>query len=673
MGKGRSLRALKKGTLAGALALLLVASGLAPTAMAVVTTTERVTLPAAGSVSIAGRGYGHGIGMSQYGARAAAASGVGYQAILDFYYPGTGRATLADAAIRVLLSADTDDDLRVVGTAGLTVTDGSGAVRSLTIAGASVSQWRVVRNSSGMQISGLVAGTWRTWSPTVLRSPVTISSPTGVVRHVRSDGGIREYRGSLRAVDDGAAPNLRSVNVVPMESYLRSVVPAESPASWPAHALRAQAVAARSYAALERSSASARAWDTCDTTSCQVYAGYRTLTAAGVVQTTHEHPNTDAAVTATAGGVRTYGGLPAFTQFSSSNGGWTARGSKPYLVAKRDPWDEMGNPNHQWNVTVNVAQIRSGFPSVGTPRSLVVTTRTGEGEWAGRVESVTVAGSSASTTVTGAQFRFALGLKSDWWKITGSSRLDTDFTAQGRADLFARTPDGQMMVYEANGLGGFASGPRYVGRGWEAMRLIERAGDLTGDGNADLLAVDQQGILWVYRTNGSGGVGARTRVGGGWDAMRYIAAPGDLNSDGKADLVAISSLGQLVFYAGRGDGTFDHRGSVSANWLPMTALLGAGDLTGDGISDLLARHEDGRLLLYAGNGRGGVHEARLLGRNWQDMRYLTVSGDWSGDGRPDVLAARADGVLYLYTWTGGPNVNAGLPISRGWQAYDLLR
>ncbi|MFD4993422.1 SpoIID/LytB domain-containing protein [Cellulosimicrobium cellulans] len=651
---------------------LLVPVGFVAPATAVTTVVERATIPGTGNITLAGRGYGHGIGMSQYGARAAASQGVGYQTILDFYYPGTGRATIANTGLRVLLMADTDDDVRFVASSGMTATDGNGATRALAISGASVSQWRIVRTSAGMAAYGLVSGTWRA-AGSAMRAPVTVSATAGTIRLIRPDGTQREYRGSLRAIDDGASPNLRTVNVVSMESYLRSVVPAESPASWPADALRAQSVAARTYAAQDRARSSTRAWDTCDTTACQVYEGYRSYSSSGALQSTNEQASTNAAITATANQIRTYGGAPAFTQFSSSNGGWTAPGSQPYLVAKRDPWDAVGNPVHAWRVSLTTAAIHAAYPAVGTPRALTVTRRSGVGEWSGRVESVTVSGTSGSATVTGAQFRTAFGLRSAWWKVTGSARLDSDFTADGRSDLLARRPDGRLMVYESDGAGGFASGPRDIGGGWQAMQFVERGADLTGDGNPDIVAVDGSGYLYVYRTNGSGGVGTRTRVGGGWGAMRHIAVPGDLTRDGMADLVAIDPAGRLLLYAGRGDGTFTIRGGVSNNWQAMTALLGAGDLDGDGIADLLARHADGRLLLYAGNGSGGVREARLLGRNWQDMAYLTVSGDWSGDGSQDILAARTDGVLHLYTWTGGGNVNPGVPISSNWQTYDLVR
>ena len=92
------------------------------------------------------------------------------------------------------------------------------------------------------------------------------------------------------------------------------------PASWSPAAVQAQAIAARTYAAYERAHPLTDTYQICDTTSCQVYGGYSS-----------EHPDSNAAIAATAGKIQTYGGDPAFTQFSSSSGGWTSAGSVPYL------------------------------------------------------------------------------------------------------------------------------------------------------------------------------------------------------------------------------------------------------------------------------------------------------------------------------------------------------
>src|SRR5207244_3658755 len=126
-------------------------------------------------------------------------------------------------------------------------------------------------------------------------------------------------------------------------------VPLESPASWGGlgggagmHALRAQAVAARSYAAAEARWPYAK---TCDTASCQMYGGVTVQGSAGVSSV--EQAPTDAAVAQTAGEVRQFGnGQVARTEFSSSTGGWSAGGTFPAVPDEGD----TRSPRHTWTV-----------------------------------------------------------------------------------------------------------------------------------------------------------------------------------------------------------------------------------------------------------------------------------------------------------------------------------
>ena len=162
-------------------------------------------------------------------------------------------------------------------------------------------------------------GGWQKW--TMFPGAAEFSAGNQPVTLRLPEHGSAEYRGALRSVEK------HTVNVLPIDRYVQGVVPREVPAEWPAQAVRAQAVAARTYAAFERETATSY-YDICDTESCQVYGGSR-----------DEHPATDAAVKATAGRVVLYQGQPAFTQFSSSNGGYSSAGSQPYLVAQPDPYE----------------------------------------------------------------------------------------------------------------------------------------------------------------------------------------------------------------------------------------------------------------------------------------------------------------------------------------------
>ena len=168
------------------------------------------------------------------------------------------------------------------------------------------------------------ARAWKVWRTLTGEAEfVAAGKPISLV----TPAGSAEYRGVLRSVSTGSGRD--TVNVIGLDVYVQGVIAKESPAYWPAAALQAQAVAARSYAVYERESVGKnRYYDLCDTSSCQVYGGVAA-----------EYPTTTAAARATAGQVRTYQGEPAFTQFSASNGGYSATGSFPYLVAEVDPYD----------------------------------------------------------------------------------------------------------------------------------------------------------------------------------------------------------------------------------------------------------------------------------------------------------------------------------------------
>lgn len=390
-----------------------VASGARPAAA-----DEAYLVPSAG-LPITGHGYGHGHGMGQYGAQGAALQGIGYREILEHYYPGTTVGPLpAPSTLRVLLSEDTDDDVTVRADPGLALVDADGLRWTLPSA---PSAWRVTADSAGVQHVSQLQGTWQPWVSPEGRGSFTQLRFEGAAR-IRVDlpgGGGRAYRGTITAAKvSGTA--LDTVDTVGFEQYLWAVVPRESPASWRADALRAQAVAARTYSAYKRMVSAGRNYDICSTTACQVYGGSASYDAGGRL-VEQEVASSTAAVDATAGEVRLYGGKPAFTEFSSSTGGWNSSGGLPYLAAGPDPWDDFpGNPVHTWSTTLTPGAIGAAYPSAGSVRRLRVTARDGGGEWGGRIKTVVIegvspSGAALSVPTTGTDFRSRLGLRSEWW------------------------------------------------------------------------------------------------------------------------------------------------------------------------------------------------------------------------------------------------------------------
>ncbi len=262
---------------------------------------------------------------------------------------------------------------------------------------------------------------------------------------VCEDAQRRVYRGDLLAITDGKVQ--RSVNLVGMEAYLRGVVPREISASWGdkgLEAVKAQAVAARSYAAAEKRSGFS---NTCDTISCQVYGGRGVMTAKGF--TSLEDPRTDRAIAETAGEIRVNpkNGVAIRTEFSASTGGHTAGGEFPAVIDEGDAIDP--NPNRSWERRLPSDSVRKS-PKLGALVDVKVTARDGIGPDGGRANTVTLVYEKGSVSISGAEFMRSFSLK--------SSYFFTSMIVEGgpapAADPVAATVDtapGQALTGDAGG------------------------------------------------------------------------------------------------------------------------------------------------------------------------------------------------------------------------------
>jgi stage II sporulation protein D len=264
--------------------------------------------------------------------------------------------------------------------------------------------WRLVPRKGGQtQVQRHEGGRWRGWKRfdgdgQLLDGDRTLDLVT--------PSGTTTYRGVLRSASPKPGGLARdTVNIVGLENYLRGVVPLEMPASWHQEALRAQSVAARTYAAYERKHPRGSHFQVYDTTASQVYGGADA-----------EADGSDQAIRATRREGRSWKGAPAFTQFSSTNGGWSSTGAAPYLVAQADPHDGWsGNPYHDWRVRFSDRVVERKYPALGNLRRIVVGTRDGNGEWGGRVGSVVLRGSRNTVRTSGDDLRHRLGLRSTWF------------------------------------------------------------------------------------------------------------------------------------------------------------------------------------------------------------------------------------------------------------------
>ena len=403
-------------------------------------------IPAA--ILINGRGYGHGRGMSQYGAYGwATTAGWSWQQILDFYYGGpTGN-----------IIAPVDDP---------------GQVMTVALAAMNGAQTAVVADGNnavfvqdpvpGRTWTSLVAReqgqrTYRVWGSAERKCPASTDDPAAVgftllgdiaevasfttqvgsesaaaptsvigLCEPRTNGRnkIRYYRGEIRAVNKTNNDN-RTINAVRLEDYLRGVIPRESPAEWGAaaggagmNALRAQTVAARSYAATEvnRYPGLSR---TCDSQDCQVYGGAALRESVNGAIVTLENPYTDQAVTETASMViRSKNGNVVRTEFSSSNGGRTAGGVFPVNLDGGDLAAEPMNSLLVWTRVLSAAEIVAKYPQIGTLTSVVTTHDGLGGDWNGYAVSVAINGTTGSKTLTGWDFKSAFDLPAPWYETT---------------------------------------------------------------------------------------------------------------------------------------------------------------------------------------------------------------------------------------------------------------
>jgi stage II sporulation protein D len=341
---------------------------------------------------LTGRGWGHGVGMSQWGAFGLAQGGKTYRQILAHYYTGThverdrartANVELATGRARVVIRSAAPFRVRA-GTRNVTHPAGRTVV---------------TRTSTGrIRVQGLS----RTFA-----SPATFIRTSALLRL-----GSSRYRGRLVVSVRNRA--LRVVNRLPMDWYLRGVVPRESPASWPAAALQAQAVAARSYASFALLHGGGKCGGAfCADTRDQVYGGYGA-----------EEGSTNAAVKATAREVVVDGGgNVAQTFFHSSSGGRTAAsadvwgGSLSYLQSVADPTDLVAqNPNRLWRVLKTDRRLRRELGLSRTPTDSTTVLNS-----SGRVRALDLSGRGWSTRVAGPDggdgFRWLLGLNSNRFSL----------------------------------------------------------------------------------------------------------------------------------------------------------------------------------------------------------------------------------------------------------------
>jgi stage II sporulation protein D len=385
---------------------------------------------AAKRFTIRGAGFGHGVGMSQYGAMGYASHGWDYKRILGHYYTDTSIGVLDEPrTVRVLLQS----------------VSGSAAFTGATRAGGrkvSPTSTYMVRGRAGGQVQLLTRrGREIATVPAPLRAtgagPLTLKGTSG---YARRDGA---YRGALE-FRPGTFGGVNAINAVDVDDYVPGVVPLESPASWPVEALKAQAVAARTYALT--TSKSGPGFEHYPDTRSQVYGGVGA-----------EQPSTNLATQQTAGQLVTYRGTPVATYFFSTSGGRTEDVEKsglgtaplPWLKSVADQYDDV-SPKHRWGpikLTMRSAAAKLRGLVRGRFKGIEVVTR-GRSP---RIVAADVVGSGGRVRVSGPALRARLGLLDTWAFFTSIK------TGKAPPPLPAKTPDpAQPVVARVPDVGGLA-------------------------------------------------------------------------------------------------------------------------------------------------------------------------------------------------------------------------
>ncbi len=349
--------------------------------------------------TITGHGWGHGIGLSQWGAYGYAKHGWDYKAILKHYYTGISFKSVANTSMRVRLRSGisavkvTCPSAYTAQGTGSAMTIPAGATATVTYTG---SAYRVVAGSLRKDFN----------------AAVTFKATKGSLRLLTASdlGKTGAYRGTIRVMRSGGG--LMIVNHVPLESYLRGVVPHEVSPSWPAEALKTQAAAARAYALSSRQPS--QSWDVyCDVRD-QAYVGI------GI-----EDSRTNAAVRSTAGVVPSYGGKPIMAFYFSCSGGhtenielsWSGASKIAYLKGVKDPYDYYGSL-HDWGpIRRTPSQIGKALAAKGSLRA-VYTVKRGSSP---RIVKAAIVGSGGTTYIDGGTLRVKLGLNSSWAVFTSMS------------------------------------------------------------------------------------------------------------------------------------------------------------------------------------------------------------------------------------------------------------
>ena len=304
-----------------------------------------------------------------------------------FFAPVPAAAQSADIELRVALALKVYKVSLSSGGSALRITS---AKSGRLLNAGRISEITVRPHKQGIKINDLVF-------------PVTsikVASPDGTL----SMGG-RNYRGYF-VVRSGKSGLLDAINHLSLEDYLLGVVPSEMPVDWPLETLKAQAVAARTYALYRRSESSEEEYDLLSDVNDQVYRGRE-----------REDERTSKAVRQTAGMILTYKNSLVRALYHSTSGGRTENGGEvfaganlPYLKSVWCKYDRE-SPSYVWQYSVRFSELQSALSRHGIRTGKISGVSLRSRTKTSRIKELNIHTKSGRIIINATEFRKAVGTK----------------------------------------------------------------------------------------------------------------------------------------------------------------------------------------------------------------------------------------------------------------------
>ncbi|MFJ3205044.1 FG-GAP repeat domain-containing protein [Streptomyces sp. NPDC086989] len=217
-------------------------------------------------------------------------------------------------------------------------------------------------------------------------------------------------------------------------------------------------------------------------------------------------------------------------------------------------------------------------------------------------------------------------------------------------EILTLTFDGKLQLRETSG--GTAGAPTWTGTGWQMYNRVISAGDLNKDGRPDVIARTPAGDLYYYRSTGNlaNPFAAAVKVSGGWNQYDQIVGLGDIDGDGDADVLGRTYTGELFLHKGTGNGAnpFEWRTQIASGWTGYTQIIAADDIDGDGKADMMGVTVTGDLFCHFSEGNGLFSPQYNCGSNWKSNEFFLGAGITPVYGKHNVGTVDAGGQYWSY-------------------------